>query len=87
GLWAQPRLLEAGGGLRAPGDSLLLSCHGEGLPSADRAVWWYRQSASGSLEWVSLILYARYGTGKFYGTAVEGRATVVGDDFRSESSL
>ncbi|XP_037982127.1 uncharacterized protein LOC119696469 [Motacilla alba alba] len=31
GLGAQPRLQEAGGGLRAPGDSVTLSCHGSGF--------------------------------------------------------
>ncbi|NXU58875.1 HV349 protein, partial [Turnix velox] len=87
GLWAQPRLLEAGGGLRAPGESLNLSCRGEGFNFADADILWYRQSPGGSLEWVSLILSALYSAEKSYGPAVEGRATVFRDDSRSEFSL
>ncbi|KFZ64489.1 Ig heavy chain V-III region CAM, partial [Podiceps cristatus] len=37
------------------------------------------------LEWVSVI--SSDGTRKYYGSAVEGRATVSRDNARSESSL
>ncbi|NXT87745.1 HV01 protein, partial [Anhinga rufa] len=85
GVWAQLRLVEAGGDLRAPGDSALLSCRGSGFDFGSYAVLWYRQAPGGSLEWVSYIGISR--TAKSYGAAVEGRASVSRDNSRSESSL
>ncbi|NXO08941.1 HV348 protein, partial [Oriolus oriolus] len=55
GLWAQLRLQEAGGGLRAAGDSVTLSCRGAGFRFDSYDIWWYRQPVGGSLEWVSFI--------------------------------
>ncbi|NWW97246.1 HV349 protein, partial [Rhynochetos jubatus] len=77
---------EAGGGLRAPGDSLHLSCRGTGIAFGNYAVLWYRQAPTGRLEWVSYISGA-LGTTEKYGAAVEGRATLSWDDSRSELSL
>ncbi|NWY34399.1 HV349 protein, partial [Pheucticus melanocephalus] len=86
GLWAQPRLQEAGGGLRAPGDSVTLSCRGSGFTFEDRSIRWYRQSPGGSPEWVSYISRPR-GTRKDYGAAVMGRAEISRDNSRSEAYL
>ncbi|NXF27875.1 HVC33 protein, partial [Rhodinocichla rosea] len=85
GLWAQPRLQEAGGGQRAPGDSVTLSCHGSGFTFRDYDIHWYRQFPGGIPEWVSLIDYS--GNVKKYGAAVQGRATVSRDNSQSQSSL
>ncbi|NWW93370.1 HV03 protein, partial [Rhynochetos jubatus] len=84
GVWAQ-RLVEAGGGLRASGDSVHLSCRASGIAFGNYAVWWYRQARGGTLEWVSVIWYDS--SVIRYGPAVQGRATVSRDDSRSESSL
>ncbi|NXI12167.1 HV03 protein, partial [Irena cyanogastra] len=84
GLWAQRRLQEAGGGLRAPGDSVSLSCRGSGFTLHGYDIWWYRQSPGGSLEWVSFINFLSNVT---YGAAVEGRATASRDSGKSQSSL
>ncbi|GAB0199252.1 Ig heavy chain Mem5-like [Grus japonensis] len=84
GLWAQLRLVETGGGLRAPGDSVHLSCRGSGFTFRNADIWWYRQAPGSSLEWVSFIWAS--GTTN-YGPAVKGRATVSRDNSRSESSL
>ncbi|NXS29657.1 HVC33 protein, partial [Pomatostomus ruficeps] len=78
-------LQEAGGGLRAPGDSVTLICHMfkstfEGYP-----IRWYRQAPGGSLEWMSYISYL--GSVKKYGAAVESRATASRDNDQSQSSL
>ncbi|XP_074705696.1 Ig heavy chain Mem5-like [Strix aluco] len=86
GVWAQLRLLEAGGGLRAPGDSVLLSCRGAGFAFQTRDHWWYRQRPGDRLEWVSFIR-SYSGPPKQYGAAVQGRATASRDNSRSESSL
>ncbi|NXX02118.1 HV03 protein, partial [Larus smithsonianus] len=86
GVWAQLRLVEAGGGLRAPGDSVHLSCRGSGFGFNLRGIRWYRQlPGGGGLEWVSYIS-ASSGTTK-YGPAVEGQATVSRDNSCSEASL
>ncbi|NXL79419.1 HV03 protein, partial [Leptocoma aspasia] len=86
GLWAQPRLQEAGGGLRAPGDSVTLSCHLSYITFEGFTFRWYRQVVpGGSLEWVSLINYS--GNVKKYATAVEGRATASRDNLQSQTSL
>ncbi|XP_069642956.1 uncharacterized protein [Haliaeetus albicilla] len=50
GLWAQLRLVEDGGGLRAPGETVSLSCRGSGFNFGNSTVWWYRQAAGGSLD-------------------------------------
>ncbi|NXK15239.1 HV333 protein, partial [Herpetotheres cachinnans] len=81
----QPRLVEAGGGLRPPGGSVLLSCRGSGFQFKNLDVWWYRQAPGGRLEWVSVI-WKDSSITKF-GPGVEGRATVSRDNSQSESSL
>ncbi|NWV89488.1 HV01 protein, partial [Machaerirhynchus nigripectus] len=85
GLWAQLRLQEAGGGMRAAGDSVTLSCRMSNSTFEGYIIQWYRQAPGGSLEWVSLINYS--GTIKKYGAAVEGRATASWDNYQSQSSL
>ncbi|NXG69886.1 HVM57 protein, partial [Baryphthengus martii] len=85
GVWAQPRLLEAGGGLRAPGDSVLLSCRGDGYRFEIHGVWWYRQTPDGRLEWLSVINSDSSVTD--FGHSVKGRATVSRNNSRYESSL
>ncbi|NWV19013.1 HV01 protein, partial [Origma solitaria] len=85
GLWAQVRLEEAGGGLRAPGDSVTLSCRGSGFNFDYYDIWWYRRAPGGSLQWVSVIS-PDFSLNKS-SPAVQGRALVSRDNSRSESSL
>ncbi|NXK70317.1 HV348 protein, partial [Sylvietta virens] len=86
GLWAQLRLQEAGGGLRAPGDSVNLSCRGSGFTFMHSEIYWYRQAPGGRLEWVSLISPPT-GTIQDYGAAVKGRAKLFRDNSLSEAYL
>ncbi|NXG54067.1 HV03 protein, partial [Psilopogon haemacephalus] len=86
GLWAQPRLVETGGGLRAPGDSVSLQCQGHGFDRFEiRGVRWYRQTGGGSLQWVSVI--SSDSSVIRFGKSVEGRATVSRDNSLAESLL
>uniref|UniRef100_A0A8C0FKA1 Ig-like domain-containing protein n=1 Tax=Bubo bubo TaxID=30461 RepID=A0A8C0FKA1_BUBBB len=72
--------------LRAPGDSVLLSCRGDGFNFGNYHVFWYRQRPGDRLEWVSYISRPS-GTTKQYGAAVQGRVTASRDNSRSESQL
>uniref|UniRef100_A0A8C3C695 Ig-like domain-containing protein n=2 Tax=Cairina moschata TaxID=8855 RepID=A0A8C3C695_CAIMO len=85
GVWAELKVVESGGGLRAPGDSVHLSCQGYGFTFGNYHVLWYRQAPGGSLEWVSFISYD--GSTVEYGKAVKGRASVSRDNSQSKSSL
>ncbi|NXC09518.1 HVC33 protein, partial [Orthonyx spaldingii] len=85
GLWAQLRLQEAGGGLRAPGESVTLSCHGSGLTFENHYIRWYRQAPGGRFEWVSWI--SHYSSHMQFGPAVVGRATASRNNSRSVASL
>ncbi|NWS78450.1 HV348 protein, partial [Crotophaga sulcirostris] len=81
----QPRLMEDGGGLRAPGDSVLLSCRGSGFTFENVRLLWYRQAPGARLEWLSFIKYDS-SIIKF-GSSVQGRATASRNNFLSETSL
>ncbi|NXD74114.1 HV01 protein, partial [Eolophus roseicapillus] len=85
GVWAQIRLEETGGGLRAAGDPVHLSCRGYGFNFGTYFVLWYRQAPEGQFEWLSFINPAS--TQKEYAAAVEGRAIVSRDNSRSEAYL
>ncbi|NWX05745.1 HV348 protein, partial [Caloenas nicobarica] len=82
----QLRLAEASGGLRAPGDSVLLSCWGYGFTFGNyRICRWYREALHGKFEWVSWI--SHYSSQIQFGPSVEGRATASRDNSRSRASL
>uniref|UniRef100_A0A8V1A3W0 Ig-like domain-containing protein n=1 Tax=Gallus gallus TaxID=9031 RepID=A0A8V1A3W0_CHICK len=85
GVCAQLRLETSGGGVRAPGDSVQLSCQGSGFSFGSYDVLWYRQTLGGRLEWLSYISSSSYTVR--YSPDVEGRATVSRDNSRSVSSL
>ncbi|NXH81239.1 HV03 protein, partial [Edolisoma coerulescens] len=85
GLWAQWRLEEAGGGLRAAGDSVTLSCHGSGFTFRNYAIFWYRQAPGGSLEWVSVISHVPRVFS--FDQSVQSRAKISRDNSRSKAYL
>ncbi|NXD74113.1 HVC33 protein, partial [Eolophus roseicapillus] len=84
-MWAQMRLKETGGGLRAPGDSVLLSCRAISFTFENYEVHWYRQAPGGRLEWVSVISFDSSIT-KFV-QSVESRASASWDSSKLESFL
>ncbi|NXP43072.1 HVC33 protein, partial [Leiothrix lutea] len=85
GLRAQLRLQEAGGGLRAAGDSVTLSCRGSGFTFRDHRIFWYRQAPRGRLEWVSIISYDPKDF--YFDQSVKGRAKIFRDNSQSEAYL
>uniref|UniRef100_A0A8B9P7P5 Ig-like domain-containing protein n=1 Tax=Apteryx owenii TaxID=8824 RepID=A0A8B9P7P5_APTOW len=85
GVGAQVRLVEAGGGLRASGDAVNLSCHGSGYNFETFAVHWYRQSPGDRPEWVSYI--SSDSSFIQHMPALEGRATTSRDNPRAEAFL
>ncbi|NXO02662.1 HV03 protein, partial [Rhinopomastus cyanomelas] len=85
GLWAQERLLQTGGGQRAPGDSVFLSCQAFGFRLEISGVRWYRQTPGSSLEWVSVI--SSDSSVIDFAQPLQGRAKVSRDNSRFESSL
>ncbi|KGL96145.1 Ig heavy chain V region C3, partial [Charadrius vociferus] len=71
--------------LRAPGDSVLLSCRGSGFDFGKYHVFWYRQAPGGSPEFLSFFSF--WNSNPYYGALVEGRATASRDNSQSMASL
>uniref|UniRef100_A0A669QSA6 Ig-like domain-containing protein n=1 Tax=Phasianus colchicus TaxID=9054 RepID=A0A669QSA6_PHACC len=79
-----PLLEASGGGVRAPGESVHLSCRGSGFSFGSYHVLWYRQALGGHFEWLSLISTSSYTR---FNSDVQGRSSVSRDNSRSVSYL
>uniref|UniRef100_A0A7N5K1V5 Ig-like domain-containing protein n=1 Tax=Ailuropoda melanoleuca TaxID=9646 RepID=A0A7N5K1V5_AILME len=85
GAKTQVRLVESGGNMKRPGESLRLSCKGSGFDLNDYDMGWTRQASGKGPEWISHINPSS--SSMKYAENVKGRFTISRDNNNNELYL
>ncbi|CAM4645584.1 unnamed protein product [Lepidochelys olivacea] len=84
GVFSQISLVESGGGIKKPGETLSLTCTVSGFSLTSEGVQWVRQPAGNGLEWMGGIWG---GESNKYNDALKSRLTISRDTSKSQVFL